>query len=173
MLLDEALAARRRQRRRRLLRAARRSSASSSPRASTRTTSSRADQWIRIGEAIAARRNLPAVVGVLPHALRRRAHRGRTLARSRCALTDAVRLWALGQRSLRGGALARLADLRVRQGRFEEAEQLLDGLDGHERRGAPARRRSTSPTARPRWRATCSSARSSSSTRRARRRRRC
>jgi DNA-binding NarL/FixJ family response regulator len=30
---------------------------------------------------------------------------------------------------LRGGALVRLADLRVRQGRFEEAEQLLDGLD--------------------------------------------
>ncbi len=27
------------------------------------------------------------------------------------------------------GALVRLADLRVRQGRFEEAEQLLDGLD--------------------------------------------
>ena len=48
------------------------------------------------------------------------------------ALTDAVRLWALGHRTLRGGALARLADLRVRQGRFEEAEQLLEGLDGHE-----------------------------------------
>jgi DNA-binding NarL/FixJ family response regulator len=30
----------------------------------------------------------------------------------------------------RSGALARLADLRVRQGRFEEAEQLLDGLHG-------------------------------------------
>src|SRR5262249_53332055 len=34
-----------------------------------------------------------------------------------------------GHRSLRGGAVVRLADLRVRQGRFEEAEQLLDGLD--------------------------------------------
>jgi DNA-binding NarL/FixJ family response regulator len=44
-------------------------------------------------------------------------------------LTEAVRLWGLGQKSLRGGALVRLADLRVRQGRFEEAEQLLDGMD--------------------------------------------
>ncbi len=46
------------------------------------------------------------------------------------ALTEAVRLWGLGQRSgLRAGALARLADLRVRQGRFEEAEQLLEGVE--------------------------------------------
>jgi DNA-binding NarL/FixJ family response regulator len=46
------------------------------------------------------------------------------------ALTEAVRLWGLGQRSwLRSGALVRLADLRVRQGRLEEARQLLDGLD--------------------------------------------
>jgi hypothetical protein len=46
------------------------------------------------------------------------------------ALTEAVRLWGLGQRSgLRVGALVRLADLRVRQGRLEEAEQLLAGID--------------------------------------------
>jgi DNA-binding NarL/FixJ family response regulator len=46
-------------------------------------------------------------------------------------LSEAIRLWALGQRSgLRRGALTRLADLRVRQGRFEEAEQLLVGLEG-------------------------------------------
>jgi DNA-binding CsgD family transcriptional regulator len=52
------------------------------------------------------------------------------MARGRRRLTDAVRLWGLGQRSwLRQGALIRLADLRVRQGRFEEAEQLLTGLD--------------------------------------------
>jgi DNA-binding NarL/FixJ family response regulator len=45
-------------------------------------------------------------------------------------LSEAVRLWGLGQRStLRQGALVRLADLRVRQGRFEEAEQLLVGVD--------------------------------------------
>lgn len=93
---------------------------------------SRADQWIRIGEAIAARRNLPAVSAFC------RTHYGGVLTaagrwpEADDALTDAVRLWALGHSTLRGGALARLADLRVRQGRFEEAEQLLEGLDGHE-----------------------------------------
>ena len=88
----------------------------------------RADQWIRIGEAIAERRQLPAVSAFC------RTHYGGLLTaagrwpEADAALTEAVRLWALGERSWRGGALARLADLRVRQGRFEEAEQLLDGL---------------------------------------------
>ncbi len=90
----------------------------------------RADQWIRMGEAIAARRNLPAVSAFC------RTHYGGVLTaagrwpEAKSALTDAVRLWGLGGRStwLRGGALARLADLRVRQGRFEEAEQLLVDL---------------------------------------------
>jgi len=90
----------------------------------------RADQWIRIGEAIAQRRRLPAVSAFC------RTHYGGLLTQAGrwpeadVALTDAVRLWGLGQRSwLRQGALIRLADLRVRQGRFEEAEQLLTGLD--------------------------------------------
>ena len=91
---------------------------------------SRADQWIRVGEAIAARRRLPAVSAFC------RTHYGGLLTNAGrwpeadVALTEAVRLWGLGHRSLRGGALARLADLRVRQGRYEEAEQLLDGLEG-------------------------------------------
>jgi len=90
---------------------------------------SRADQWIRIGEAIAARRNLPAVSAFC------HTHYGGILTaagrwpEAEAALTEAVRLWGLGQRSLRAGALVRLADLRVRQGRLEEAEQLLEGLD--------------------------------------------
>ena len=89
----------------------------------------RADQWIRIGEAIAARRKLPAVSAFC------RTHYGGILTaagrwpEADLALTAAVRLWSLGQQSLRGGALVRLADLRVRQGRIEEAEQLLEGLD--------------------------------------------
>jgi DNA-binding CsgD family transcriptional regulator len=90
----------------------------------------RADQWIRVGEAIAQRRNLPAVSAFC------HTHYGGILTaagrwpEADAALTEAVRLWGLGQRSwLRRGALVRLADLRVRQGRFEEAEQLLDGLD--------------------------------------------
>jgi DNA-binding CsgD family transcriptional regulator len=83
-----------------------------------------------VGEAIAERRSLPAVSAFC------RTHYGGVLiaagrwGEAETALTDAVRLWGLGRRSvLRGGALARLADLRVRQGRFEEAEQLLADLD--------------------------------------------
>ncbi len=89
----------------------------------------RADQWIRVGDAIAERRRLPAVSAFC------RTHYGGVLTaagrwpEADVALTEAVRLWGLGQRSwLRVGALVRLADLRVRQGRFEEAAQLLDGL---------------------------------------------
>jgi DNA-binding CsgD family transcriptional regulator len=88
----------------------------------------RAEQWIRIGEAIAAERNLPAVSAYC------RTHYGGILTaagrwpEADAALTGAVRLWSLGQRTLRAGALARLADLRVRQGRLEEAASLLDGL---------------------------------------------
>src|SRR4029453_15256556 len=53
------------------------------------------------------------------------------------ALTDAIRLWALGRRTLKAGALARLADLRIRQGRLEEAEQLLEGLSLDEETARP------------------------------------
>ncbi|MCU1428127.1 MAG: LuxR family transcriptional regulator [Actinomycetia bacterium] len=89
----------------------------------------RADQWIRIGDAIAERRKLPAVSAFC------RTHYGGLLTTAGRwpeadeTLTEAVRLWGLGRGSLRFGALIRLADLRVRQGRFEEAEQLLEGLD--------------------------------------------
>ena len=114
----------------------------------------RAGEWIRIGEAIAARRRLPAVAAFC------RTHYGAILTaagrwpEADTALTDAVRLWGLGHRSLRGGALVRLADLRVRQGRLEEAEQLLVGCEGqvaaarpvaaiHLARGQPALARET------------------------------
>jgi DNA-binding CsgD family transcriptional regulator len=90
----------------------------------------RADQWIRVGEAVAARRNLPAVSAFC------HTHYGGVLtaagrwSEAEVALVEAARMWDLGQRSgLRRGALVRLADLRVRQGRFEEAEQLLDGFN--------------------------------------------
>ena len=92
----------------------------------------RAEEWIRVGEAIAARRKLPAVSAFC------RTHYGGVLTtagrwpEAEAALTDAIRLWGLGQRSaLRSGALVRLAELRARQGRYEEAEQLLEGLDSH------------------------------------------
>jgi DNA-binding NarL/FixJ family response regulator len=90
----------------------------------------RADQWIRVGEAIAERRNLPAVSAFC------HSHYGGILttagrwSEADAALSEAVRMWGLGQRSwFRAGALTRLADLRVRQGRFEEAEQLLASLE--------------------------------------------
>jgi DNA-binding CsgD family transcriptional regulator len=53
------------------------------------------------------------------------------------ALTEAARIWALGFGPLRGGALIRLGDLRVRQGRFEEAEQLLEGFDAYAEAARP------------------------------------
>jgi DNA-binding CsgD family transcriptional regulator len=91
---------------------------------------SRAEAWMRVGAAIAERRKLPVVSAFC------RTHYGGVLTaagrwpEAEAALTEAIRLWGLGQRSgLRAGALVRLADLRARQGRFEEAEQLLDGRD--------------------------------------------
>jgi DNA-binding NarL/FixJ family response regulator len=89
----------------------------------------RADQWIRIGESIAQRRNLPAVSAFC------HTHYGGILVaagrweEADAALTQAARLWSLGYGAMRAGALARLAELRVRQGRLEEAEQLLEGFD--------------------------------------------
>ena len=88
----------------------------------------RAEQWIRVGEAIAERRRLPAVSAYC------RTHYGGILTaagrwpEADDALTEAVRLWALGRRTLKAGALVRLADLRVKQGRLEEAQRLLDGM---------------------------------------------
>jgi DNA-binding CsgD family transcriptional regulator len=88
----------------------------------------RAEQWIRVGEQIAQRRRLPAVSAYC------RTHYGGILTaagrwtEADAALTEAVRLWALGKRTLKAGALVRLADLRVKQGRYDEAAALLDGL---------------------------------------------
>jgi hypothetical protein len=99
----------------------------------------RADQWIRIGEAVAARRDLPAVSAFC------RTHYGGILTaagrwpEADVALTEAVRLWGLGHRSLRGGALARLADLRVRQGRWRRPSSCLRARP-RPRCGTPARR---------------------------------
>jgi DNA-binding NarL/FixJ family response regulator len=87
---------------------------------------SRAEQWIRIGDEVARRRRLPAVSAFC------RTHYGGVLTaagrwpEADAALTDAIGLWGLGERSLmRAGAIVRLADLRVRQGRYDEAERLL------------------------------------------------
>jgi DNA-binding NarL/FixJ family response regulator len=89
----------------------------------------RADQWIRIGRSIAERRKLPAVSTMCG------THYGGLLtaagrwAEADAALTEAVRLWNLGYRAVRRDAQARLASLRVGQGRIEEAALLLEGAD--------------------------------------------
>jgi DNA-binding NarL/FixJ family response regulator len=44
-------------------------------------------------------------------------------------LTAAIQIYDSGYRGLRSGAIARLADLRVRQGRLEEAAQLVTGYE--------------------------------------------
>ena len=92
----------------------------------------RAEQWIHVGEQIAERRNLPAVSAYC------RTHYGGILtAAGRWpeadeTLTEAVRLWALGRRTLKAGALVRLADLRIKQGRYDEAAVLLEGQSDDE-----------------------------------------
>lgn len=88
----------------------------------------RAEQWIRVGEQIAERRGLPAVSAYC------RTHYGGILTaagrwpEADAALTEAVRLWALGKRTLKVGALVRLADLRLKQGRYDEAAALLEDI---------------------------------------------
>ena len=91
----------------------------------------RAEEWMRVGTALAERRRLPVVSAFC------RTHYGGLLTtagrwpEAEATLTEAIRLWGLGQRSgMRASALVRLADLRARQGRYEEAEQLLAGRDG-------------------------------------------
>ncbi len=98
----------------------------------------RAEQWMRVGEQIAERRNLPAVSAYC------RTHYGGILTaagrwpEADVTLTEAVRLWALGRRTLKAGALIRLADLRVRQGRYDEAAILLEGRNDDEAVGPRA-----------------------------------
>jgi DNA-binding CsgD family transcriptional regulator len=89
----------------------------------------RAEQWIRAGTQVAQRRNLPAVEGYC------RTHYGAILVaagrwqEAERVLTQAVRVWADAGRTLRQTALVRLAALRVRQGRYDEGESLLEGTD--------------------------------------------
>ena len=92
---------------------------------------SRAEEWLRAAERVMRRGNLLAVAG---HC---RAHyagilvaAGRwddaedELNRALDLLPEGIAVWQ--------SARCRLADLRVRQGRLDEAEQLLAGLDHHE-----------------------------------------
>ena len=89
----------------------------------------RADQWMRAAADLLRRRNVVAAFC--------RAHYGGILtaagrwSEAERELLQAARHFDRGMPQRRAAAMIRLADLRVRQGRLEEAAQLLDGLDRH------------------------------------------
>ena len=89
----------------------------------------RADQWMRATAEVMASRN---VVGAFC-----RAHYGGILTaagrwqEAEAQLIDAARHFDRGMPERRAAAIIRLADLRVLQGRLEEAGQLLKGLEQH------------------------------------------
>lgn len=92
----------------------------------------RAEQWIRAADDLLKRGNLVAIGRAFC-----RAHYGGLLtaagrwSEAEAALNEAVRISERGYTVVLSDALVRLADLRVRQGRLEEAAQLLEGLDQH------------------------------------------
>jgi DNA-binding CsgD family transcriptional regulator len=88
----------------------------------------RAEQWLRAADQLVQRRKL--AIGAAC-----RAHYGAILTaagrwqEAEAELGGAARTFEGGYEGSRGMILVRLADLRVRQGRFEEAAVLLEGLD--------------------------------------------
>lgn len=88
----------------------------------------RAEQWLRAGEEVTGGLGLRSTSAIC------RAHYGGLLTaagrwpEAETALLDSARVLRAASTSIRAGSLIRLADLRIRQGRFEEAERLLDGL---------------------------------------------
>jgi DNA-binding NarL/FixJ family response regulator/Tfp pilus assembly protein PilF len=89
----------------------------------------RADQWMRAAAERMQRSNVVAAFC--------RAHYGGILTaagrwqEAETELVQAVRHFDRGLSGRRAAAIIRLADLRVRQGRLEEAAQLLQGLEQH------------------------------------------
>jgi DNA-binding CsgD family transcriptional regulator len=89
----------------------------------------RADQWMRAAADLLRRRNVVAAFC--------RAHYGGILTaagrwdEAETELVQAAHHFDRGMPERRAAAVIRLADLRVRQGRLEEAALLLDGLDRH------------------------------------------
>ena len=91
----------------------------------------RAEQWIRAADEVVRRRKLVAIGAFC------RAHYGGILTaagrwrEAEIELTEAARVFRRGHVAKYSEVMVRLADLRVRQGRLEEAAQLLEGLDQH------------------------------------------
>jgi DNA-binding CsgD family transcriptional regulator len=91
----------------------------------------RAEQWIRMADELAQRRNLIAIGAFC------RAHYAGILTaggrwqEAEAELAAALRVFERGHPAMRENVLVRLAHLRVQQGRLDEATQLLEGLDRH------------------------------------------
>jgi DNA-binding CsgD family transcriptional regulator len=89
----------------------------------------RAEQWLRAAGELVRRRNLLAVGPLC------RAHYGGLLTaagrwdEAEAELGEAARVFEGGYAAARAIVLVRLAELRVRQGRLEEAAVLLEGLE--------------------------------------------
>ncbi|MGY1638910.1 LuxR C-terminal-related transcriptional regulator [Geodermatophilus sp. SYSU D00742] len=89
----------------------------------------RAEEWLSLAEDFVRR------TGRIPIGAICRTHYGGVLTAAgrwldaERELTAAVELYDRSYRALRGAAVVRLADLRVRQGRVEEAAQLLAGAE--------------------------------------------
>ncbi len=89
----------------------------------------RADQWVRAAAERGRRSNVVAAFC--------RAHYGGILTaagrwdQAEVELLEAARQFDRGRSPRREAAIIRLADLRVRQARLEEAAQLLEGLEQH------------------------------------------
>jgi DNA-binding NarL/FixJ family response regulator len=89
----------------------------------------RADQWMRAAAELMRRRNVVAAFC--------RAHYGGILTaagrwtQAETELLAAARHFDRGMSERREAAIIRLGELRVRQGRLEEAARLLEGLDHH------------------------------------------
>jgi DNA-binding CsgD family transcriptional regulator len=100
----------------------------------------RAEQWMDV-----IRRSVAWTDFVVPTC---RSHYGGILValgrwqEAETELSDAIETFKRGYRGDSSLPLMRLADLRVRQGRYEEAERLLEGADWH-----PAARRATATIA--------------------------
>ena len=92
----------------------------------------RAEQWLRAADDLARHRKLATVAGYC------RAYYGGILtaagrwSEAEAELNAAMCAFSAEHRQIRDNVLCRLADLRLRQGRIEEAAELLAGLDQHE-----------------------------------------
>ncbi|PSL04006.1 DNA-binding NarL/FixJ family response regulator [Haloactinopolyspora alba] len=100
----------------------------------------RAEQWMRAVDAYVER------TGELPiSAICRMHYGGLLMAAGRWdeadhELTEALRIYRNTSWGTRFEPLLRLADLRVRQGRFDEAERLMDGFEDHGSAAGPRAR---------------------------------